>query len=695
MKRLLLLALTGAIALAAPTDLVAQMTLEEKLGQLQQRLTDEPATVALVRAGRVGSTLSVLGAARCNRLQRVAVEESRLKIPLLFGFDVIHGYRTIFPVPLGEAASWDPAMAELSASVAAREAYAAGLRWTFAPMVDVARDPRWGRVVEGAGEDPVLVSAMARARVRGFQGTDYSQPGRVVACAKHFVAYGAVEAGRDYNSTDVSERTLREVYLPPFKTAVDAGVGTLMSAFTDLGGVPGSANVFTLDEVLRREWKFDGFVVSDYSSVEELIHHGIAADGAEAAELGLNAGVDMEMVSENYNQHGAALLAAGKVTPEQIEASVRRILLVKQRAGLWERPYTEEGLADRWFLSADHRKAARRVAVSSMVLLRNERNRLPIPAQASTIALLGPLADSKVDLLGSWEADGKAADVVTVREGIQRRLGAAGKVLYAPGPRLDLVQKADYTVLVVGEPARWSGEARSRSDLSLPADQVRLIQAVHATRKPYCVVLMNGRPLVLGWVAENCPALLEAWYPGTEGGNAVADVLFGDQNPGGKLPMTFPRVLGQVPIYYNHKATGRSNLPPDHTFASKYLDVSNEPQFPFGYGLSYTTFELSNLKVAPGQVEVTLTNTGLRAGDEVVQVYLHDVAASVTRPVKELKAFQRVTLGPGQQQRLTFPLGPEQLALWDRSMHWRVEPGVFTVTVGTSSEGGLTGEFRI
>ena len=698
--------------------LLAKMTLAEKLGQLQQ-LDGEangnfrPEHLELVRQGSLGSTLNVRGAQKTNELQRIAVTASRSKIPLIFGFDVIHGYRTIFPIPLGEAATWDPAAVERSASIAAAEARAAGVHWTFAPMVDIARDPRWGRIAEGSGEDPYLGSRLAAARVRGFQGTDYSAPDKIVACAKHWVAYGAAEAGRDYNTTEVSERTLREVYLPPFKAAVDAGVGTFMSAFNDLDGLPTSANHFTLTEVLRGEWKFDGFVVSDYTSVEELMKHGVAADGAGAASEALNAGVDMEMVSRLYNKHGDALIKQGRLSMQTIDEAVRRILRIKFRLGLFEKPYADTTRESSAIFNRANVAAARELAARSLVLLKNDRNVLPLDKTVRSIALIGPLADNKPDMLGSWTGDGKPEDAVTLRAGLKAKVPQA-KINYAKGcdinsDRADgfteavrAAQESDVVILAVGEAADMSGEAASRSSLDLPGRQLELVKAVQAAGKPTVVVLMNGRPLSINWIAENSPAILETWFAGTEAGNAIADVLFGDVNPGGKLPVTFPRSVGQVPLYYNHKNTGR---PPDanNKYTSKYLDVDWKPLFPFGYGLSYTTFEIANLKLSAARisasgrltVSVEVRNLGRRAGDEVVQLYIRDVAASVTRPVKELKGFQRVTLAAGETKRIEFVLGVEQLGFWNRQMRYAVEPGEFRVMVGPNSEQLIEATFAV
>jgi beta-glucosidase len=719
-------ALTTQVATSSQNDtekkieaLIARMTLAEKLGQLQQldgegNGTFRPEHPDLIRKGLLGSTLNVRGAKNTNQLQHVAMDESRLKIPVLFGFDVIHGYRTIFPIPLAEASSWDPASAERSAGIAAQEARASGVRWTFAPMLDIARDPRWGRITEGAGEDPFLGAAFARARVRGFQGTDYSPPDKILACAKHWVAYGATEGGRDYNTTDMSEQTLREIYFPPFKAAVEAGVGTVMSGFNDLNGVPTSANHFTLTEVLRGEWKFDGFVVSDYTSVKELINHGLAADDQDAARLALNAGVDMEMVSRLFNQHGSQLLREGRVSQATIDEAVRRILRIKFRLGLFEHPYTDETRESRSLLTAENRAAARAIADRSMVLLKNEHETLPLSKALHSIAVIGPLADDHRSPLGWWSGDGKPEDTVTPLMGIKAKVSPATKVGYAKGcdvqgdstagfaEAVALARDSDVAIVFVGESAEMVGEAASKSSLDLTGRQMDLVKAVQATGKPTIVVLINGRPLTVGWIVENTPAVLEAWMGGTEAGNAIADVLFGDVNPSGKLPVTWPRTVGQVPIYYNHMNTGR---PPEANkrYTSKYLDVPWTPQFPFGYGLSYTQFKITNLQlsaphISPAgklMVSVDVQNVGPREGAEVVQLYIRDIAASMTRPVKELKGFQRITLAAGEKKRVEFSLAPEQFGFWNREMRFVVEPGEFKVMVGANSEDLIEGTFAI
>ncbi|MBO0720505.1 MAG: beta-glucosidase BglX [Blastocatellia bacterium] len=685
------------------------MTLEEKLGQLQQLDGDADGRyrkehTELIRKGELGSTINVRGAARTNELQRIALEQSRLKIPVLFAFDVIHGYRTIFPAPLGLAASWDAAAAEKAASVAAAESAAAGVRWTFSPMVDIARDPRWGRIVEGSGEDPYLGAVMARAAVRGYQGSDYSAPDKIIACAKHWVGYGAAEGGRDYNTTEISEPTLRNIYFPPFKAAFDAGAATFMSAFNDLNGVPASANPFTLTRILRDEWKFDGFVVSDYESIRELLNHGIAADEAEAARLALTAGVEMEMVSRLYNKRLPSLVKEGKLSTAVIDEAVRRVLRIKFRLGLFEKPYTDEAREKTLLLSREHAAAAREVAARSIVLLKNERDVLPLDKGIKSIAVIGPLADDQPDLLGSWSGDGKGEDVVTLLAGIKAKVSASTKIAYAKGCDIEgggadgiaeaakIARESDAVVIAAGESAGMSGEASSRSSLDLPGRQLELIKAVQATGKPAVIVLMNGRPLTINWVAQNSPAILETWFPGTEGGSAIADVLFGDVNPGGKLPVTFPRDVGQVPIYYNHKNTGR---PPDanNKYTSKYLDAPWTPLYPFGYGLSYTKFRLSNLRLSAERIaanesltaSIDVENTGKCAGDEVVQLYLRDLAASLTRPVQELKGFQRITLRSGEKRRIEFEITAKQLGFWNGENRFVVEPGKFKVMVGNNS----------
>ncbi|MBI4350266.1 MAG: glycoside hydrolase family 3 C-terminal domain-containing protein [Elusimicrobia bacterium] len=702
---------------ARAADLLGRMTVEEKFGQLQQldglwegNYREEH--LKLAREGKLGSTLNVRTAPFANKLQKEAVEGSRLGIPVLFAFDVIHGYRTIFPVPLGESAQWDPALAEQAASVAAEEAYSVGLKWTFAPMVDIARDPRWGRIVEGSGEDPYLGSKLAAARVRGFQGADFGAPGKVLACAKHWAGYGAAEAGRDYNNTDISESSLRNIYFPPFKAAADAGAATFMTAFNDLNGLPSTANKRNLAGVLRGEWGFKGFVVSDYTSVKELIAHGLAADDGDAAVKALSAGVDMEMVSALYRETGPAALAAGRLSAADLDASVLRVLEAKFRAGIFEHPYIDPALEAATLKTPEKLRLALAAALKSLVLLKNENALLPLDPKIGKVAVIGALADSRADMLGSWSADGKPADAVTLLEGVKASVSPATEVVFSSGAFAgaadeDLAKAvaaaagADVIIAAVGETFDMSGEAASRVSLSLPGRQLELLERLKKTGHPVAAVVFNGRPLELGWLQENLPAVLEAWQPGLQGGLAVAQTLFGKANPGGKLPVTFPRSVGQVPIYYAHRNTGRPPNPKEK-YSSKYIDSSFEPLYPFGYGLSYSSFAYSGLEVSPpaikpgGKVRVSfeVKNVSRRAGDEVAQVYIKDEAGSETRPVRELKGFQRLALAPGESRRLTFELGPEELG-WHYTGGFAVEPGGFKVYAGSSSVGGLEASFKV
>ena len=695
------------VLLAAPASaqnldsLLARMTLEEKLGQLNLLSANgraSPQQMDLVRAGKLGGLFNVMGAENTTPVQRIAVTESRLKIPLLFGLDVIHGYRAIFPIPLGEAGTFDPDAAEATARAAGQEAAAFGINWTYAPMVDIARDPRWGRIAEGSGEDPYLGSLMAAARVRGFQQN-------IFATAKHFAGYGAAEAGREYNETEISERTMREVYLPPFKAAVDAGVTSLMSAFNDVAGVPASGNAWLTDTVLRREWRFPGFVVSDWTSVAELINHGIAGSQAEAGRRALTAGVDMDMQSSIYVDSLAALVQSNRIPLAVVDSAVMRILRAKQRLGLFRDPYRARTAPP----ATELRALARRVAGESIVLLKNERSLLPL-AKTGTIAVIGPLADNKEEPLGPWHTQGRAEDVVSVLQGIKTKVQT---VLYAQGSGIDDTSKAGFAaavaaarqakvaVLVLGERGDMSGEAASRSSLGLPGVQEQLLEAVAATGTPVVLVLMNGRPLILEWASDHVPAIVETWFLGIEAGNATADVLFGDVNPSARLPVTFPRVLGQVPLYYNHRNTGR---PPDanNKYTSKYIDVPVTPRYPFGYGLSYTTFGYSNLKLSAARARVsdtitatvTVTNSGGREGTEVVQLYVRDEVASVSRPVRELKAFRRVTLKPGESRAVDLRVAVRDLWFIGLDMKPVVEPGTFRVYVGPNSAEGLEATFE-
>ena len=703
---------------ARAADLLGRMTTEEKLGQLQQldglwEGDYRKEQLELARKGQLGSTLNVRFAANANKLQKEAVENSRLGVPVLFAFDVIHGYRVQFPVPLGESAAWDPQLAEQTASAAAAEAYSVGLKWTFAPMVDIARDPRWGRMVEGSGEDAYLGAKLAAARVRGFQGEDFSAPGKLMACAKHWVGYGAAEAGRDYNSTDISASALRNVYFPPFKAAVDAGVPTFMSAFNDLNGVPSTANKGNINGVLRGEWGFKGFVVSDYTSVNELIAHGLAADGEDAAVKALNAGVDMEMVSTLYRDKGPAALAAGRISAATLDASVLRVLELKFRAGIFEHPYIDPSLEAKSLKTPATLKLAREAAEKSLVLLKNEGGLLPLSPGLKKIAVIGALADSKLDIIGCWSADAKPADSVTLLEGIRRTVSSGTEVIYSTGcspaaasdadmdKAVAAAAGADVIIAAVGETADMTGEATSRAFLTLPGRQLELLERLKKTGKPVVAVLFNGRPLELGWLDANLPAILEAWYPGTEGGTAIARTLFGKNNPGGKLPVTFPRTLGQVPLYYNHRATGRPTSATEK-YTSRYADFTAEPQYPFGYGLSYSSFTYSGLALSTGAiradgsltVKFDLTNMSSRTGDEVAQVYIRDLSGSETRPVRELKGFKRVTLAPGERKTLEFELGPAELGYYYAG-GYAVEPGAFEVFAASSSAGGLKTAFEV
>lgn len=710
--------------------LLIQMTLEEKIGQLtlftaDQQITGPGGKTPFregIRSGRVGAVFNAYGAETTRELQSIAVNESRLKIPLLVGLDVIHGYRTIFPISLGEAASWDLEAIERSARVSAIEASAEGVNWTFAPMVDIARDPRWGRISEGAGEDPYLGSRIAEARVRGFQGADLSAPDTILATAKHFVAYGAAQAGRDYHTTDMSERALREVYLPPFKAAVDAGVATMMSAFNDLNGAPATGNKFLLTDVLRDEWAFAGFVVSDFTSVNEMIAHGFAEDEAQAGDIAINAGLDMDMQGGAFMGNLAKSVAAGRVSFERVDEAVRAILEMKWRLGLFDDPYRysdparEKAEADK----PEHLESARDVARKSMVLLKNERGVLPIKSGVKSIALIGPLGDSKADMIGSWAGIGdRTSRPVTILEGLRARAGAPA-IRYVKGAGYDLAdgddasgfaeaieaaREADIVIAAMGERWDMTGEAASRTSLDLPGAQEALLRELKKTGKPIILVLMNGRPLSIAWAAENADAILEAWYPGTMGGHAVADVLFGDHNPSGKLPVTFPRSVGQVPIFYSAKNTGRphAGVNEDEKYVSRYLDAPNTPLFPFGHGLSYTKFEyspvrLSRSKIGPGETltaNVTIKNAGEREGAEIVQLYLRDFVGSVTRPVKELKGFQKISLKPGECKTVSFTIGEGDLAFYRADMSYGAEPGEFMLFVGGSSDNTVNARFAL
>jgi beta-glucosidase len=682
-------------------ELLARMTLAEKVGQLVQvDASRAPDLETRIRAGRVGSIFAITDAAAIERYQRTATQESRLGIPLIVGNDVIHGYRTVFPIPLAEACSWDPQLIEEAADTAAEEARANGTDWIFAPMVDVSREPRWGRIAEGAGEDPYLGSVIAAARVRGFQSA-----GSVAACPKHYVAYGAVEAGRDYNSVDISERALRDVYLPPFKAAFDAGAETVMSSFNDIAGVPATVNHFTLRTILRDEWNWPGVVVSDYEAINELIEHGVAADLEDAARLSLLAGVDMDMMSEAYDQHLAALVEAGAVPLGLVDEAVRRVLRLKFRLGLFERKPVDTAAAQAALLREDARAVALRVAHESLVLLKNDNAVLPL-ARSTRVAVVGGLAEARRDVLGCWAHIGSPEDVESILDGLSAQLDV--RPAYVPSDVREAVEAAraaDVIIAVVGETADLSGEAHCRAHLDLPGRQQELVDTLAQTGKPLIALVATGRPLVLARLAEQASALLVVWHPGIRAGRAIADVLFGAVNPSGRLAVTFPRAEGQIPIYYGHKNTGRppegrGTLQFDVPFRSTFLDEPNAPLFAFGFGLSYTRFEYSNLSIDTPVSErvvasATVTNSGARAGTEVVQLYVRDLVASVTRPVRELKAFARVTLEPGESRTVRFEVPTDRLGFTGLDMRYRIEPGDFKLWIGPDSASGLEGDFRL
>lgn len=694
------------------------MTLDEKIGQMNQYngpwaatgpLTNDDKLLDQVKTGKVGSMLNVTGVKRTRELQQIAMQ-SRLKIPLLFGQDVIHGFRTIFPIPLGEAASWDLTAIELSARIAATEASASGIHWTFAPMVDIARDPRWGRVMEGAGEDPYLGSLIAKARVMGFQGKGLGNTNAVMACVKHFAAYGAAVGGRDYNSVDMSLRQLHETYLPPFKAAAEAGAATFMNSFNDINGIPATGNKYIQRDILKGQWNFKGFVVSDWGSIGEMIQHGYVKDNYEAAMAAANAGSDMDMESRSYINHLAKLVKKGKVKMSVIDDAVRRILRKKFEMGLFDDPYKfcNETREKAEWNNPEHLTVARDIAKKSIVLLKNEKQLLPISKQTKSVALIGPFAKAVSDHNGFWSYDwpDDTARIVSLWDGVKAKLGTDAKMIYAKGCNIndsnrtgfqqavDAANAADIVILSVGEARDMSGEAKSRSNIHLPGVQEELIQAVVATGKPVVVLISAGRPLVFNWTADHVPAILYTWWLGTEAGNAIADVLFGDYNPSGKLPMTFPRTEGQVPIYYNHYNTGRpARNDNDKLYRSAYIDLSIYPKFPFGYGLSYSKFDYSNLSVSktslkgnePLQVSVTVTNTGNMDGEEVVQLYIRDLVGSVVRPVKELKGFQKVMIKKGESKTITFTVTTNDLRFYNDALKYDWEAGDFEIMVGGNS----------
>lgn len=703
-------------------SLLRIMTLDEKIGQMVLFTSDWDVTGPTIkegylddiRSGRCGNIFNAYTTDYIREIQRVAVEESRLGIPLLFGYDVVHGHKTIFPVPLAESCSWDLDLMRRTASASAAEAAASGLNWTFAPMVDISVDPRWGRVCEGAGEDPFLASLIADARVKGFQGDDLSDPLTVLACVKHFAAYGAPLAGRDYNTVDMSERQFREFYLPPYKAGVDAGALSVMTSFNEYDGVPSTGNAYLIRTLLKKDWGFQGFVVTDYTSINEMVHHGYAVSEADAGVKAVNAGVDMDLQGEVYFNYLKGLVGAGFVSMRTIDHAVARILNVKAELGLFDDPYRycdsarEADVVENQKIRSLSREAARK----SMVLLKNDGT-LPFD-RGDRIAVIGELAASKRDLLGSWKAAGEWDQMKSILDAVREYNGAAN-VFYAEGCKkmgtdrsgfgaaLEAVAQADKVLMVIGEDWDWSGEAASRTDISVPGVQSELLSMIAATGKPVAVVLLNGRPLVLEKENVDADALLEAWYPGTMGADAVTDILFGQYNPSGKLTMTFPRSVGQIPIFYYEKNTGRPIYLPSEKYKSRYLDSPNDPLYPFGYGLSYTTFSYSDLSLSSPKVKkgktieatVTVTNTGQVTGEEIVQLYIRDLVGSVTRPVKLLKAFQKVAIPPGESRKITFTIDNDMLSFWRQDMTFGVEEGDFKVMVGGSSADLLQASFTL
>jgi len=715
--------------------LLSEMTLQEKVGQMNQYSSffdvtgpapdggESKMRYEHIKTGQVGSMLNVRGAKQVRAMQKLAVENSRLGIPLIFGFDVIHGHKTVSPIPLAEAASWDLEAIEKSARIAAIEAAAEGLNWTFAPMVDISRDARWGRVMEGAGEDPYLGSRIAEARVRGFQGDDLTADNTIAACAKHFAAYGFAESGKDYNTADIGISTLYNVVLPPFKAANDAGVLTFMNSFNELNGIPATGDKFLQRDLLKGEWGFDGFMVSDWGSITEMIAHGFAADGVHATEIAANAGSDMDMQSYLYVEHLEKLVEDGKVDEAKIDDAVRRILRAKHRLGLFDDPYKycDEAREKKLIYAPEHKAAALDIAKKSIVLLKNENNTLPLAKKGQKIALIGPLADDKTSPLGNWRLAAENGIAVSVLEGM--KMYKDNELTHEKGVNLVMedtyfhahvklnttddsgidaavkaAQNADIVVMVLGEHGMQSGEGRSRADIGLPGLQQQLLEAVHAANPNIVLVLTNGRPLAIPWAAENVPAIVETWHLGIESGNATAQVLYGDYNPSGKLPMTFPRDVGQVPIYYNYKNTGRPG-PLDVVFWQHYTDQTNAPLYPFGHGLSYTTFKYNNLNINKEgntiNVSVNVKNTGKTDGEEVVQLYIRDRVGSVTRPVQELKGFEKIMLKAGESQIVQFTLTDKELGFYNNRGKFVVESGAFDVMVGGSSVEVLKGEFEL
>ena len=720
--------------------LLRKMTLEEKVGQLVQYSAGQPTGPGtgrsdyneMITKGQIGGLFNISTAKETNAFQHIAVEKSRLHIPILFGLDVIHGFRTEFPIPLALASTWDPLLVEKASRVAAQEASATGVRWTFSPMVDIARDARWGRMAEGNGEDPFLGSAMAVAYVRGYQGQHLDASDSIAACAKHYVGYGAAEAGRDYNSTEISEHTLRQFYLPPFHAAVNAGAASIMSAFNSINGVPASANPFTLTQVLRNEWGFRGIVDSDWTSVGELIPHGIANDGITAARKAFLAGVDMDMVSSLYHDHLAALVRSGQVPQARLDESVRRVLRVKFALGLFEHPYADEAREAEAMLRPESVALARTAAERSFVLLKNSPGAnntpiLPLSRDVHSIALIGPLADDAASMLGSWAGLGKNDDVISLHAALAKHLGE-DHLLHAKGAGItdgsdedlnaavNAASKADVTIMALGEDAgKMTGEAASRSNFALPGRQQELLEKVVATGKPIVLILFSGRPLTLPWAFQHVPAVLAAWFPGIQAGPALVRTLYGESNPTGKLVVSWPRSAGQEPLYYNALSTGRPVEGGDPKYVSRYLDVPDSPQFPFGFGLSYTTFRYGTTEITQKQLKASalstsltgsaskpvltataeVTNTGQRPGEEVVQLYVRLQGTSTAQPVRALKGFQRVTLGPGETKKVTFDLGAEAVALWNDHNRFAAEPAKVSIWIAPDSTQGTKAELEI
>ncbi|HBH48623.1 MAG TPA: beta-glucosidase BglX [Bacteroidales bacterium] len=709
-------------------SLLKIMTVEEKIGQLNLLSSSWDVTgptmnknyKQLIKEGKAGAIFNAFSVDYVTRLQKLAIEETRLGIPLLFGYDVVHGHRTIFPIPLAQSCSWDMELIEQSDRIAAIEATAEGVNWSFAPMIDVSRDPRWGRVSEGAGEDTWLASLIGAARVKGFQDKDLTDNNTLIACVKHFAAYGAPQAGRDYHTVDMSERSLREYYLPPYQACIEAGARTVMTSFNEIAGVPSTSNRWLFRELLRDEWGFNGFVVTDYTSIYELIPHGVATDSAMAGELALRAGIDMDMQSNIYSKHLKKSLDMGKVSMKDLDQAVSNILLIKYQLGLFDDPYKYCNVQreDTEILTQKSQQFAREFVAQSCVLLKNENNTLPISRSVKKIALIGPLSNSKDDMLGNWSAAGRAEDCVTLYEGLKEKSKTYNyKLEYAIGcnvleestsnfnKAIELAKSADYVILALGEHRHLSGEAASRTDIGLPGVQQQLANKIIALGKPTVVVLFNGRPLTIQELNDKAPAILDAWFGGTQSGNGIADILFADAIPSGKLTMTFPKNVGQIPIHYNMKNTGRPvrDENPLYKFTSRYIDAENEPLYPFGYGLSYTKFDYKNLLLNKEeitstdsiQISVEVSNTGNYDGTEIVQLYLQDIVGSVTRPVKELKGFKKVFIPKGEKVTVSFTLTVNDLKFYDINMNYKFEPGTFNFLIGPNSVSGIKGAFTL